>query len=569
MGADQEDTFSRLTACREIIFRLVREHDGMVANTAGDAVLAQFGSVHQAVRAALDIQKSLAKANATIPPDRQMHFRIGINLGDVIELEGDIFGDGVNVAARIQSFADPAGIMVSESVHDQIKGSADIRSELVGEQKVKNIDRAVRIYKILTDFIAAPSTLKAGPGTTSGASGNPERPEVTLGVFPFDNMSEDAEQSYFCDGLVEDLTTAIAGIPELKVVARNTMYSLKGKSVDIRQLGRDVGASHIVEGSVRKSGNRIRINAQLIETADGNHLWAGRYDKELSDLFQVQDDIVRSIVTELDVRLAHGEQARAWRASAKSPEAYDLFLHAGNLASAVNPQSFQGAVDLLNRALAIDPTFVAALTRKSWILAYQGQLGLVSDRVEALRQARSAVEAALQLDSSSGDAHIGYGLILMLAGQLKEAEKEFEHGLSLGPTQAELYISYASFCMKKREYQKALAAIRRAKELSRFGLGIWIGMEAGALSALGRWEEAFAIVKRAVERYPTGIEIWASYAQLSSFFKLPEEFKAARERILELQPDFSPSRYFRGMGFLDEELTTRIVERFRNAGWPS
>ena len=562
MGSDEEDTLRRLTACREVLFRLIREHNGRVANTAGDAVLADFPDARDAVTGAVEIQDALSELNSKVNPERQMYFRIGINHGHVFERQGDLFGDGVNVAARIQSLADPGGILMSSSAYLQLEHGLDFQVEFAGEHKLKNIANPVPVYRVVSK--AAPATVIAL------ASGERElvEPSVTIGVMPFGNLSEDAEQAYFCDGLTEDLTTALAAIPDLRVVARNTMFGFRGTSPDIRQLGRDLDATHIVEGSVRKSGNGIRINAQLIETTSGNHLWAMRYDKELADLFEIQDDIVRNIVTELDVRLIHGELARAWRASTGNPEAYDLFMRAGHAASTINPLSWGNAIASLDRALALDPTFVSALTRKSWILAYQGRYGFVKDPLAVMAQAWAAIEEALRLDERSGEAHMGKGILLMLQGRAEQAEMEFELGISLGQAHAELYISYAAFCFMRRAYQKALTSVRRAKELAGFGItDVWVGMEVGALSALDRQEEAFALTARSVAVNPRSVNLWAMHANLCAYFGLQSEFGRARAKLVELQPDFDPELFFKAQGFVDETLVSKIVERFRQAGW--
>jgi TolB-like protein len=563
MGADQEDTFSRLTACREIIFRRVRENEGKVSNTAGDAVLAQFASVNGAVAAAIEIQKCLADLNKEVPEDRQMHFRIGINLGDVIELDGDIFGDGVNIAARLQALASPGGIMISDSVHDQIKGRMDAKSEYFGEQKVKNIDHPVRVYRIATgvaEAVAPVVQVHAEPSSSELAA-------ITIGVLPFDNLSDDIEQTYFSDGLVEDLITTLSTFPELKIIARNTMYGFKGKSPDIRQLGRDLGATYIVEGSVRKSGNRIRVSAQLIETASGIHKWAKRYDKELRDLFELQDDLVRNIITELDVQLVSGEQARVYRASVRSPEAYDLAIHARSLANRENsPRALLKAIDLVDQALAIDPSSVLAHMIKAVQLARLARGGIVSDPAATLRQAYQLMETAIRLDEHYPTVHTFNGYVLMVGDELDQAEKEFERGLSLGPALRSSHSLYAVFCFRKREPQRAFAEIRRAKELSPHAPEFLLGLEARVLSFVGRNEEALALLKRAMMQY-SSLDLWVNSAYLSSVLKQHEEFESALKRIGELQPDFDPEIYFRIEGWADKKDEQAYAEHFRPEWW--
>jgi adenylate cyclase len=286
MGSNEDETFKRLTECREIIFNTLRTQRGRVANTAGDAVLADFATAREAVTAAVEIQNALFKLNESVPEDRQMFFRIGINLGEVIERGGDLFGDGVNIAARIQSIAEPGGVCVSSVVYEQVRRNPGFEFEYLGEQVLKNIAEPIKIYRVLTGLrMGVKGAMEGAAPMRTAQSGRPqeqvdieERSLYLVAVLPFDNLSEDPNQSYFSDGLVEDLTTGLATIPSIRVPARNTMFTYKGKAINVPQLATDLGATHVVEGSVRKSGNTIRINVQLIDAKSGHHIWAKRFD---------------------------------------------------------------------------------------------------------------------------------------------------------------------------------------------------------------------------------------------------------------------------------------------------
>ncbi len=366
----------------------------------------------------------------------------------------------------------------------------------------------------------------------SGSTGRPagwrerglQREAIAIGVLPFDNLSEDPEQAYFCDGLTEDLTTALAAIPQLQVAACNTMFGYKGKSPDARQLGSDLRVTHILEGSVRKAGSRIRLNAQLIETERGTHLWAKKFDKELSGLFEVHDDLVRSIVTELDVQLAGGEQTRLWRASTKDSEAYDLFL--------------------------------------------QARLGWGRDPKSAFQQACLSFENALRLDDRCADAHAGRGGVLFVQKRFEEAEKEYEIALSLGPVMEVTHLFYAAFCSWKKDYLKALWAVRRAKELSRSPHSQAYAWEIVTLRNLGRFQEALAVSKQALEQFPDGLDIIINYANVCRLMKLQEELAVALKRILELQPDFTAESWVGSTGIFNEEEQARYVAELHQAGFP-
>jgi len=567
MSCDEEGTFKNLIVCREIIFRVIREHRGRVANTAGDAVLAEFISAKDAVDGAMEIQRSLFGFNQKLSPDCQMQFRIGINLGDVYEQQGDLFGDGVNIAARIQSLAEPGGILLSASVYEQLEHKSETKVELLGDQKVKNIEKPVRVYRVKIDTV-----LPEGPSHSvslpSPAIPEVTPPSITVGVLAFDDLSEDPEQGYFCDGLTEDLTTALAAIPELKIVARNTMFGFKGKSPDIRQLGRDIGATHIIEGSIRKAGSRIRINVQLLETNTGGHIWAHRYDKELSDLFEIQDDIVTSVVTEMDVRLVSGEQARAHRATAKNVDAYDLYMRARSVASIFSPRTFASALALLDRALELDSDFVSAYTKKAVILILQAQNGMSANPDDDVRQARFACDRIIQLKPDSSYAHAVQGSILHYDRKLEQAQKEFELSISLSPNSAEIYMGYGYVCLQIGAYQKALSAARHAKELSPTPVMINIELEALSLQLLGRSEEALVIIKRGSALEPRDLFLWVTFAGLVAPMGLREECALARQKILEIQPNFDSVRYSTSTGMFDAETAKKYAEMLHMVGLP-
>ena len=410
--------------------------------------------------------------------------------------------------------------------------------------------------------------LRSGsPGRPAGwrTRGQPKE-AIVVGVLPFGNLSEDPAQAYFCDGLTEDLTTALAAIPQLKVAACNTMFGYKGQSPDARQLGSDLGVTHILEGSVLKAGTRIRLNAQLIETGQGSHIWAKKFDKELSDIFQVHDDIVRSIVTELEVRLADGEQARLWRATTANSEAYDLFLQARY--TAVNPEGFRLAAELLDRALALDPHFVAALCYQGIVSLLQAQLGWDRDPLNALQQASSAFGNALRLDDRCADAHAGRGALLFLQKRFEEAGKAYEAALSLGPSMEATHLCYAAFCTWKKEFLKALWAVRRAKELSRFPHSQTYAWEIVTLRNLGRLHEALAVSRQALELFPDGLDIIINHANVCRLLELREELAVALKRILELQPDFTAERWVASTGIFNEEEKARYVAELHRAGFP-
>ncbi len=400
----------------------------------------------------------------------------------------------------------------------------------------------------------------------SGSASRLSTEAIAIGVLPFLNLSEDPGQAYFCDGLTEDLTTALAAIRRLRVAACSTMFAFKGKSPDARQLGRDLGASHILEGSVLRAGSRVRLNAQLIETEKGQHIWAKRFDRQLTGLFDVQDDIVRGIVTELDVQLADGEQARSWRASSTNGEAYDLFLQARH--ATVNPEGLQGAVALLDRALAIDPNFVSALCYKGFFSLVGARVGWLRDPLGSFREASLAFERALRLDDRCADAHAGRGAILFAQQRFAEAGEEYEAAISFGPVMEATHLFYAAFCTWKKDYSRALWAVRRAKELARSPISQAYAWEIVTLRTMGRLGEALDVAKQGLKLFPDGFDIIINYAQVCSLLGRREELAAALKRILEMQPDFNSERWAASTGIFSEEEQARYVEELHRAGFP-
>jgi len=323
MGADEVGTLKGLTERRAILDRIIGDHGGRIANTAGDSVLAEFGSAVDAVQCAVDAQTALAEANSGIAADRRISFRIGIHVGDVMVRGGDLFGDGVNIAARLQTLANPGTVCISGVTYDQVRKVLPMTFVDLGVQQVKNIQEPIRAYQV-----GAPSesqqAVSARVAEVESPPPLPDKPSIA--VLPFQNMSGDPEQEYFADGIAEDVLTTLSKIQELLVIARNSSFVFKGQARDIREIGRILGARYVLEGSVRKAGNRVRLAAQLIDSLNGGHVWADRFEGDLDDVFKLQDRITQDIVGALEVRLTLGEDVRVWRKRSGSPLVYEHFL---------------------------------------------------------------------------------------------------------------------------------------------------------------------------------------------------------------------------------------------------
>ena len=348
MGKDEEATLAALKAHRkEVIDPKIAEHRGRIVKTTGDGALVEFASAVDATRCAVDIQRTMAGRNAAIPEDRRVEFRIGINVGDIIIDEGDIYGDGVNIAARVESLATPGAICLSEDTYKQIKGKLEIDVSDMGEQQLKNIAQSLRVYGVRPDVVQ-----------TRPALALPDKPSVA--VLPFQNMSGDPEQDYFVDGMVEDIITGLSRIKWLFVIARNSTFTYKGRAVDVKQVGRELGVRYILEGSVRKVADRVRITGQLIDVGTGAHVWAERYDRKSDDIFALQDEITLSVIGAIEPTLRLAEVERAKRKRPDNLDAYDLVLRALPDVYSRMPEQSKQALVLLERALALDPTYALA-----------------------------------------------------------------------------------------------------------------------------------------------------------------------------------------------------------------
>ena len=377
--ADEEGTLSRLKALRaEVIDRKIADHRGRIVKTTGDGLLLEFASIVDALRCAVEMQAALAESNALLPADRRIDFRIGINVGDIVVEDGDIFGDGVNVAARLEGLAEPRGICVSARVQEDAAGRLDLVFEDIGEQALKNITRPIRAYRVGARSPRPSPPPRAEEGSALGARvGAAELPlpdKPSIAVLPFANMSGDPEQEYFADGMVEEIITALSRIRWLFVIARNSSFTYKGQAVDVKQVGRELGVRYVLEGSVRKAGRRVRITGQLIDTLTGAHLWADRFDGSVEDVFELQDKVAVSVAGVIEPTLQAAEMRRSAARPPTDLSAYDLYLRALAIFFPTTKERVREALGLLERAIAIDPLYGAALSR-----AAMGHLQLVRD----------------------------------------------------------------------------------------------------------------------------------------------------------------------------------------------
>ncbi len=549
MGADEERTLAALKAIRaELGDPKIAEHRGRIVKTTGDGMLVEFASVVDAVRCAVEVQRGMAERNADAPAERRIAFRIGINLGDIISDDNDIYGDGVNVAARLEALAEPGGICVSGTVHDHVRDKLDIAFDDLGEQQVKNIARPVHVYRIgpRASGPHAPTlpSPASGGGLGRGAGETPlslpDKP--SLAVLPFQNMSGDPEQEYFADGIVEEITTAIARLPWLFVIARNSSFTYKGKAADVKQVARELGVRYVLEGSVRKAGNRVRITGQLIDTATGAHIWTDRFDGALDDVFELQDEVASGVVGAIEPRLRLAEIERAGRKPTGSLDAYDLYLRA---LAEFQKTTFDGnnaAIELLDRALTLDGSYApaAALAAQSWAARQYHAWGTVADTdvAQAVRLARIAIE--IGRDDPDSLSHAAFALAF-LAGDLAAGCRAAERAIALNPNQAHAWSTRGWMLVWLEQPEQAIECFTRAMRLSPLdprNYSQQYGM-ARCHFVAGRLEEALQWVDKALLEQPRAVNATVFKLGVCGLLGLTEESRNCLQRLLELSPGFS------------------------------
>jgi adenylate cyclase len=410
MGEDEDNTIRTLTGHREMMTTLIEHHRGRVVDSPGDNLLSTFPSVTQAVDCAVEIQREMAERNAELPRVRRMEYRIGVNLGDVVE-EGDrIYGDGVNIAARLESLAEPGGICISGFVYHQVKNRLKLEYEYLGEQSVKNIKEPVPVYRVLSfPGAAAHRVIEAKKAAEKEMVGSSFSGKPSVVVLPFVNMSNDPEQEYFSDGMAEEIIGALAKLEGLKVISRTSAFYFKGKDVDLRTIGDKLKVDNVLEGSVRKAGNKLRISAQLIRAVDDSHLWSETYNRELKDVFDIQEEISQAIVKNLKVAILGGEDERLVKDYTKNTVAYELYLK-GMFYFKKGFLDFEKAIEYMQKAIKSDPDYVPAYTFFSHIIGVKAFSGLLSPR-EAKREKVPLIKRALEIDNKYGSTHVQFPVI--------------------------------------------------------------------------------------------------------------------------------------------------------------
>jgi TolB-like protein len=561
MGFDEVGTARTLRQHRAVTDALVAKHGGRIVKTTGDGLLLEFSSVVDAVECAIAVQAGMAERNEGVPQDRRMLFRIGINLGDVLIEGDDILGDGVNVAARLEGIAEPGGICISSSAHEQVRGKLPLDFIDLGEQTLKNIARPIRAYAV-----------RKSENGHQGAPPPSSAPRLSIVVLPLANIGGGPEQDYFVDGVTESLTTDLSRISGAFVIARNTAFTFKGKAVDVKKLGRELNVRYILEGSVQRGGNRLRVNVQLIDAETGNHLWAERFDKPVVDLFDMQDEIVARLANTLGTELMAAEARRAERAP--QPDALDLFFQGwAHRSSGSTPENNAKARDFFKRAQQLDPANIEILVGAALVDIETGYIFFADDRSERLAATEKAAIAALSLAPNHARAHMALGVVQTLTNRAALGIAQFERALALDRNLADAhaYIGMAKYFIGRGgetegHIIEALRLSPRDVFASRWMMYVGIGK-----LQIGADADAVAWFRRGIENnrnYPfTYFMLAAALAQLGL---LPEARTAAQEGLL-LDHTFTIRR-FRDNPATDNPTylvaRERIDEGIRLAGVP-
>ncbi len=559
MRADEDGTLAVLTACRTILDALIAEHRGRIANTAGDSVLAEFPSVAEGLSCALAIQEAIAKSNEPLSPDRQMLFRIGLHLGDVLIRDGDLFGDAVNIAARLQALAEPGGICVSAAVREHSGSRIAAVFTDKGAQRVKNIADPVHVFRVAV--LGSPQ-----PREPSMALPLPDKPSVA--VLPFTNMSGDPEQEFFADGIAEDVITALSRYPSLFVIARNSCFTYKSSAVDVKQVGRELGVRYVLEGSLRKAGTRIRVTAQLVEAETGSHVWAERYDRDLADIFAVQDEITEAVTTAIAPAIADAELHRALRKPPGSLDAWAAYQRGLWHMSKFTASDTSLAERCFQQAIELDPTFSAAYAGLA--IAQSARVDLQArDLTEVMSSTEALVRQAIALNGADAEALSVLANALRVHADYQGALAEAQRALEMSPNFAYAHHMLGAALIFSGRPKEGVAALERsvrldprhprsAVRLNHMVLGLYFARE---------YTAAVDVAKRAIRLYPEFPHPYRWLAAALGQLGRIDEANEALGRAVAIMPASFETNVRNRVPWMRPEDHAHMLEGLRKAGW--
>jgi TolB-like protein/Tfp pilus assembly protein PilF len=569
MGIDEEGTLARLKAIRKsLVDPTIAAHRGRIVKTTGDGMLVEFASAVDAARSAIEVQRGMSSQNADVQHDTRIELRIGIHVGDIIIDDNDIFGDGVNIAARLEGIADPGGICMSDDAYRQVRGKVESACDDLGLQTLKNIAEPMRAWRVQLGGGAA----KARPVSPAGQApvlALPDKPSIA--VLPFQNMSGDPEQEYFADGMVEDIITALSHFRNLFVIARNSSFTYKGRSVDVKQVGRELGVRYVLEGSVRKAAGKVRITGQLIDAASGAHLWADRFDGSIDDIFELQDQVTSSVVNAIAPKLEQAEIERVKRKPTENLDAYDHFLRGMSVLNQWTRESNREATESFCKAIELDPNFASAYGMAAWCYVWRKANGWMNDRDveigEATRLAKRAVE--LGRDDAVALSRAGH-VIAYVVGDLDSATPAIERALLLNPNLASAW-NFAGWTRVLRGEPEAaieyLARSMRLSPLDQLGYSAK-GSTAHAHFFLGADEDASAWADKAVQENPNYLIVNCIAAASHALAGHQEKAVQAVSRMLQIDPSLHISKIKELFPLRRPNDLAKYEEGLRKAGLP-
>ena len=559
MADDEVHTIQTLKAYREIMSDLIQQHSGRVIDNPGDNLLAEFSSAVDAVDCAVNIQNRLKKENAKFVEDKRLEFRIGVNIGDVVHDSDRIYGEGVNIAARIEGLAESAGICISRNTYDHVKNKLDLNFKYLGEYEVKNIKEPVRVYKVLMDT-ESPKPL------VEEQLELPDKPSIA--ILPFDNMNKDPEQEYFSDGLTEQIINGLCKVSNLFVIGRNSSFAYKGKSIRTKQIAQELGVRYILEGSVQKAGDRVRITAQLIDATTDYHMWSERYDRDLSDIFDLQDEITMKLIDAMHINLTSGEQARLWGGGTTNIQAYDRCMRGTEYFFRMNEKDNKQAQQFYKKAINIDKAYVLPYVMLGFTHIFDLLYRWSNSPIKSFEQAETCAENALTLNDSFDITHILWGWIYLFKRQHDEAIKEGERAIELNPNGAEAHVHLAFILCLSDETELAIKLLKRAFRLNPIPLPHYYSILAIAYRNNGQYEKAIELSKKGLIGNPDQLSVYLTLAASYCILNKTEEARKAVEEILRIDPNFSIEYHAKTMPYKHQETGDRFIEALRKAGLP-
>lgn len=554
---DEAFTIKTLKEYRNIISSFIEKHSGRVVDSPGDNILAEFASAVEAVQCAVKIQKRLKKENERLVEGRRLNFRIGINIGDVVQDNERIYGDGVNVAARIEGLSDPGGVCLSRSAYDQIKKKLGFGFEYMGEHPVKNISEPVQIYKVLMESGSSETMFDERPKL-------PAKPSIA--VLPFVNMSGDTSQEYFSDGITEEIITGLSKVPNLFVIARNSAFVYKGKPIKVEKVGKELGVRYVLEGSIRKADDLVRITAQLIDAKNGGHLWSERYDRKLTDIFQLQDDITKNIMVSLQIKLTLGEEARLYARDTDNLDAYMKFLHGRELCYNFNKEDNALGRQILEEVVAIDPNYASAYTVLSSSHFLDIILGTSKSTRESMMAAIKFCQKSIAMDKTSSTGHAWLGFLYSNIGKYDEAVALCDRAVELGPSNDGAYRNLARVLRYAGRWKEAIIASEKAIRFNPFPESSTLIGLALAYAFTGQFEKAIEAGQKAMARNPNDFLSHIMFVGICGMADRIEEAKAASANVRRIDPNASAEQFVKRLKWKRKEDIQHLLKALQKAG---